>query len=541
MKINFKKSFKNNVGFTLVELLAIIVILAIIAVITVPIILNVIENSRKGAATNSAYGFIDSFSTEYLTGLMLNSDQDSSSGTFVMMANKNLVDGDSHVLTATVSGNFPDENSWIELLNGKVVAYSLKFGDYVVTKYADTDAVTVKGNTIAENTAVRDARLEVERQMSAIASARAIVDNESGTTGITDISEGWVAFINGSLKVYSVSVVVGDYTYIVTDTDVDSSNSNAVASRVLTTVSDRSVGEQAILNYYSGIVSTKASNYISALLENSTIQAYSEDTSNFVSEISTPSAPTGIDSNSWIYFKKETSSVSASDYSLKFTEGGYTFVVNCVDGVVASPELNGTLLPQKMNIAIIIKRGGTPLTSGQTIDLGDTVTLKHGSSNDGFVVIEVDSVNHTATLLADNNIDTSTFFQGPNGSSYEVAFASTNYWQNYASDMYDPNRDKAPGNGDYSVAYYVKGYVSNLRNIGFTLVQETGARILRHYEISSGGIAESYKTSGEKYWLSSVCASNYLWRVAANGSVSDSTYYGGYGVRPVIVISTVDL
>ena len=42
---------RKSKAFTLIELLAIIVILAIIAVITVPIILNIIENSRKGAAT----------------------------------------------------------------------------------------------------------------------------------------------------------------------------------------------------------------------------------------------------------------------------------------------------------------------------------------------------------------------------------------------------------------------------------------------------------------------------------------------------------
>ena len=42
-------------GFTLIELLAIIVILAIIAVITVPIILNIIENSRKGAAIDRCH------------------------------------------------------------------------------------------------------------------------------------------------------------------------------------------------------------------------------------------------------------------------------------------------------------------------------------------------------------------------------------------------------------------------------------------------------------------------------------------------------
>jgi prepilin-type N-terminal cleavage/methylation domain-containing protein len=50
---------KKDKGFTLIELLAIIVILAIIAVITVPIILDVIEKSRKGAAFDSVYGITD--------------------------------------------------------------------------------------------------------------------------------------------------------------------------------------------------------------------------------------------------------------------------------------------------------------------------------------------------------------------------------------------------------------------------------------------------------------------------------------------------
>ncbi len=48
---------KKKNGFTLIELLAIIVILAIIAVITVPIILNIIETAREGAAKNSVTGY----------------------------------------------------------------------------------------------------------------------------------------------------------------------------------------------------------------------------------------------------------------------------------------------------------------------------------------------------------------------------------------------------------------------------------------------------------------------------------------------------
>ena len=61
---------KNKKGFTLIELLAIIVILAIIAVITTPIILNIIENSKKGAAQNSALGYKDAIQKYYASKLL---------------------------------------------------------------------------------------------------------------------------------------------------------------------------------------------------------------------------------------------------------------------------------------------------------------------------------------------------------------------------------------------------------------------------------------------------------------------------------------
>jgi prepilin-type N-terminal cleavage/methylation domain-containing protein len=64
---------KKKNGFTLIELLAIIVILAIIAVITVPIILNVIANSKKGAAKDSAYGYKDAISKYYASASIENS------------------------------------------------------------------------------------------------------------------------------------------------------------------------------------------------------------------------------------------------------------------------------------------------------------------------------------------------------------------------------------------------------------------------------------------------------------------------------------
>ena len=46
-------------GFTLIELLAVIVILAIIALIAIPLVLNTIEEARKGAAKVSALSYIE--------------------------------------------------------------------------------------------------------------------------------------------------------------------------------------------------------------------------------------------------------------------------------------------------------------------------------------------------------------------------------------------------------------------------------------------------------------------------------------------------
>ena len=53
-------------GFTLIELLAVIVILAIISLITTPTILGVIEKARKGAAEQSALGYIDAIEKQIM-------------------------------------------------------------------------------------------------------------------------------------------------------------------------------------------------------------------------------------------------------------------------------------------------------------------------------------------------------------------------------------------------------------------------------------------------------------------------------------------
>ena len=128
-------------GFTLIELLAIIVILAIIAVITVPIILGIIDDSSKGAAVNSAYGFRDAVQNYYAYKSLQDSQSELPNG--IVMA-LNLPSDFS------ASGELPSDG-WVNLTNGNVTEFSLKFGEYVVTKLGDEDVVSEKNDYVVYN------------------------------------------------------------------------------------------------------------------------------------------------------------------------------------------------------------------------------------------------------------------------------------------------------------------------------------------------------------------------------------------------------
>ena len=58
--IKRKEDYMKEKGFTLIELLAVIVILSVITLITVPMITNVIEESKKKALASSVEGLVES-------------------------------------------------------------------------------------------------------------------------------------------------------------------------------------------------------------------------------------------------------------------------------------------------------------------------------------------------------------------------------------------------------------------------------------------------------------------------------------------------
>ena len=111
----------KNKGFTLVELLAVIVILAIIALIATPIILNVINDAKEQAAKDSAHGYVDAVD-KYIVSSEID-DESIPDGIYsVEDLNKKI----------SVKGSIPDRGS-IEIENGSVKSYELEIDGYLVS------------------------------------------------------------------------------------------------------------------------------------------------------------------------------------------------------------------------------------------------------------------------------------------------------------------------------------------------------------------------------------------------------------------------
>lgn len=60
----------NKKGFTLVELLAVIVILAIIALIATQIVINVIKKAQEGADARSVEGYVKAYESAYYQAIL---------------------------------------------------------------------------------------------------------------------------------------------------------------------------------------------------------------------------------------------------------------------------------------------------------------------------------------------------------------------------------------------------------------------------------------------------------------------------------------
>ena len=159
-----KNSKKNEKAFTLIELLAVIVILAIIALIAVPMIMKILNQSRKSAAEDSTYGVAETVNA-YIAETMLANGTDFPTETLVFECNntscelnsetKTILDnaGIQYKETLDIKGKKPTAGT-ITISNGghTIKASGLKFGNFICSY--DGEKADCGGSNSNSNTTV---------------------------------------------------------------------------------------------------------------------------------------------------------------------------------------------------------------------------------------------------------------------------------------------------------------------------------------------------------------------------------------------------
>ena len=136
-------------GFTLIELLAVIVVLAIIALIATPIVLNLINKAKEGAAKSSATAYVKAVENGVVQEL-LNSNDQSYTGRFEIDSTGLKLRGENNCktihdekynidivkcpeITVDVSGKLPESGSYVLLdENGTVTNGYFTIDNYYI-------------------------------------------------------------------------------------------------------------------------------------------------------------------------------------------------------------------------------------------------------------------------------------------------------------------------------------------------------------------------------------------------------------------------
>lgn len=130
---------QNQKGFTLIELLAVIVILAIIALIATPIILGVVNDARKGASKDGAFGAIKAVQLAYTEALTKETNvPDEVTFTFTAGTPTPSHEGTYNI---SISGDKPESGTIKISSNGEATAEKLKIGNYCWTGSSELEEV----------------------------------------------------------------------------------------------------------------------------------------------------------------------------------------------------------------------------------------------------------------------------------------------------------------------------------------------------------------------------------------------------------------
>ena len=122
---------KNKKGFTLVELLAVIVVLGFLAAIILPKITDTVSDAEKQSAAVSGQSYLKVVETEIVKSQWKNVQL--TDGTWTITAN-GLRNASNQDYTFSYTGDKPDANGTITISGGKITGCNkFKIGDVSLT------------------------------------------------------------------------------------------------------------------------------------------------------------------------------------------------------------------------------------------------------------------------------------------------------------------------------------------------------------------------------------------------------------------------
>ena len=196
-------------GFTLIELLAVIVILAIIALIATPIVMNIIENSKKGAAARSADNYLRAVETAVAAERIESPVLD---GEYTVDEDGNLVLGET-TITVETNGEKPAVGSKVKISNG------------LVDKANTT--LTISGYPLTYNTESKAFEVVEIAKLCTLASDSLVAAGEVGAKYICDPGDGiqrtFYILENGSNPV-SNSTLASDEVALIMNGNIEESS-----------------------------------------------------------------------------------------------------------------------------------------------------------------------------------------------------------------------------------------------------------------------------------------------------------------------------
>lgn len=220
-------------GFTLVELLAVIVIIGVIALITTPIIINTIEDVKTDAIRQSVIGYIDAVKKAIVDDEESNLKDEE--WTYYIKDGNLYQDAEYETLALTVGikGKVPEDGGTVTIdENGKIINYEFVFSEspiYFNSENPKTIVVGHKNETLIKNITFNDSKDHIEIGQSkslnyqiypANASSEyirweiedsniATISDNGSITGVNDGKTKAIASINGITK--TIDITIGSF------------------------------------------------------------------------------------------------------------------------------------------------------------------------------------------------------------------------------------------------------------------------------------------------------------------------------------------